>query len=246
MKTGYSPYLKMTATTILGELEKAGRESYKRTLMNNHGVKEPCFGVSIADLKKFQKLIKCDYKLALELYDSGNYDAMYLAGLIADVEKMSKRNLEHWVKRAYGGALPATTVASVAAGSNHGRELALKWIDSTKPNIASAGWATLSTIVSVAEDAELDIAVLKQLVHRVQKEIHRAPDIPRYHMNSFLIAVGSYVPALTKLALETAEKIGPVKADLGNNHCKIPFAPDYIRKVEARGSIGKKRKSARF
>src|SRR5687767_2359426 len=137
----------MTATTILAELEKAGKESYKRTFMNNHGVKEPCFGVSIADLKKIQKLIKCDYKLALELYNSGNYDAMYLAGLIADDEKMSKRDLQHWANRAYGGALPATTVASVAAGSKHGRDLALTWIDSTKPNIASAGWATLSMLV---------------------------------------------------------------------------------------------------
>ena len=27
--------------------------------------------------------------------------------------------------------------------------------------------------------------------------------------------------------------------------CKIPFAPDYIRKVAARGAIGKKRKTAK-
>ena len=235
----------MTATTILAELEKLGKESYKRTLMNNHGVNEPCFGVSIAELKKIQKRIKRDYQLALDLYDTGNYDAMYLAGLIADDEKMSKRDLQLWADRAYGGSLPATTVASVAAGSKHGRDLALKWIDASKPNIASAGWATLSMIVSITDDSELDLAELKKLIKRVQKEIHRAPDIPRYHMNSFLIAVGSYVPALTKLALETAEEIGRIEADLGHNSCQVPFAPDYIRKVEAHGTIGKKRKSAK-
>ena len=32
----------------------------------------------------FQKRIKMDYQLALDLYETGNYDAMYLAGLIAD------------------------------------------------------------------------------------------------------------------------------------------------------------------
>ena len=45
----------MTAKEILEELKPLGRESYKRVLMNNHGVKEPCFGVTISELKKFQK-----------------------------------------------------------------------------------------------------------------------------------------------------------------------------------------------
>ena len=36
------------------------------------------------DLKKYQKRIKKDYQLSLDLYDSGVSDAMYLAGLIAD------------------------------------------------------------------------------------------------------------------------------------------------------------------
>jgi hypothetical protein len=33
--------------------------------------------------------------------------------------------------------------------------------------------------------------------------------------------------------------------DMGNTGCKVPDAPDYIRKVQARGTIGKKRKMAR-
>lgn len=111
--------------------------------------------------------------------------------------------------------------------------------------IAVAGWATLSAILSVKPDSELDLAEIRQLIQRVQTEIGEAPDAVRYHMNSFLIAAGSYVEALTDFAIKTAEKIGPVMADLGNNNCQIPFAPDYIRKVQTRGTIGKKRKSAK-
>ena len=36
-----------------------------------------------------------------------------------------------------------------------------------------------------------------------------------------------------------------ITADLGDNDCQVPFAPDYIRKVQQRGSIGKKRKAAK-
>ena len=64
-------------------------------------------------------------------------------------------------------------------------------------------------------------------------------------MNSFVIAVGSYVQPLTDAAIQTAEKMGPVMADLGNNSCQVPFAPDHIRKVQKRGTIGKKRKTAK-
>jgi hypothetical protein len=123
--------------------------------------------------------------------------------------------------------------------------LALEWIDSEKECVAEAGWLTLSSIVSVKDDEELDVPALKRLLQRVQKTIHKAPNAVRYTMNAFVIAVGSYVPALTKLALEVGEKIGTVEVDMGNTACEVPFAPDYIRKVQKRGGIGKKRKSAK-
>ena len=46
----------MTAQEILKEMKPLGRESYKKLLFKNYGVKEPCFGVRISDLKKIQKV----------------------------------------------------------------------------------------------------------------------------------------------------------------------------------------------
>jgi 3-methyladenine DNA glycosylase AlkD len=234
----------MTAKAILEELKPLGRDNYKKILFN-HGVKEPCFGVKIEDLKKIQKRIKKDYQLALDLYDTGNYDAMYLAGMIADDAQMTKKDLRRWVGKAYGGALCGTTVSTVAAGSPHGWQLALEWIESQDECVSTTGWATLSHIISIKPDEELDLSELKRLLHRVQKTIHQSPDDVRYAMNSFIIAVGSYVRSLIEIALQIGEKVGPVTADLGDNACQVPFAPDYIRKVQARGTIGKKRKSAK-
>mgnify|MGYP003597832125 CR=1 FL=1 len=67
----------------------------------------------------------------------------------------------------------------------------------------------------------------------------------RYAMNSFVIAAGSYVAPLTAAALKAAKAMGPVSVDMGETSCKVPAAADYIRKVEARGALGKKRKSAK-
>ena len=51
--------------------------------------------------------------------------------------------------------------------------------------------------------------------------------------------------ALTDLALQTAAKIGIVEVDMGGTACKVPYAPEYIQKVQKRGAIGKKRKTAK-
>ena len=235
----------MTAQDILKELETLGDEKYKQLLFKNYGVREPCFGVKIGQLKKIQKRIKTDHQLALQLYDTGNYDAMYLAGLIAADARMTKADLRRWAKKAYAGSLTGATVAWVAAGSKHGYALALEWIESKQPLVAAAGWATLVSLVSIKDDSELVLPELKQLLHRAEETIHQAPDAVRYQMNMYVIALGCYVTSLTKMAIETGEAIGPVTADLGNNQCQVFYSPDYIRKVEKRGSLGKKRKTAK-
>jgi len=234
----------MTATDIVQELESLGSASIKKVLLK-HGIKEPLLGVKVEDLKKIQKRIKKDYQLALDLYDTGIYDAMYLAGLIADDLKMTKKDLQHWVDTATSDALCGYTVSWVAAESLHGWDLALKWIESKKEHVAVAGWATLCSLVAIKDDADLDLTELKRLLQRVQKSLPREPNRVRYAMNGYVIALGTYVQPLSDLALETAHKIGVVSVDVGDTSCKVPYAPDYIEKVRKKGTVGKKRKTAK-
>ena len=89
----------MTVQEIMDDLKSHGSESIKKILLK-HGVKEPFFGVKVEYLKPIQKKVKMDYQLAKDLYATGNADAMYLAGLIADDVKMTKADLQTWVKQA--------------------------------------------------------------------------------------------------------------------------------------------------
>src|SRR5262249_12227965 len=89
----------MTAHEVVKELKAKGSPSIKKVLMA-HGAKEPFFGVKVEELKKIQKRVKKDHALALALYDTGVSDAMYLAGLIADDAKMTKKDLQRWVEKA--------------------------------------------------------------------------------------------------------------------------------------------------
>ena len=234
----------MQAAAIVDELKGLGDEKYK-TILLKHGVKEPCFGVKIADMKKICKRVKTDYQLALDLYDTGISDAMYFAGLIADDAAMTATDLKRWVKKANSPLISEYTVPWVAAGSPKGWDLAKEWIESKHESIASAGWSTFSSMVATKDDSKFDLAELRLLLHRVEKSIHKQPNRVRYCMNGFLIAVGSYVQSLSNLALETAEKNGAVVIEINGTACNIPFAPDRIKKVQTSGSVGKKRKPAK-
>jgi 3-methyladenine DNA glycosylase AlkD len=234
----------MTAQEIVSQIEPLGTEGYRR-ILRNHGIPDPMFGVKIEELKKYEKAIKKDYRLALDLYDTGIYDAMYLAGLIADENKMTKDDLRGWLDKATCAGVAEFAVAWVAADSPHGWELGREWIESADEKTAVVGWATLSSWVSVKPDVELDVPALRNLLERVKSTIHEQPDKVRYKMNGFVIALGCYVPELTDEAILAGEQIGKVTVDMGKTACKVPSAPDYIRKVQSMGRTGKKRKTAR-
>src|SRR5262249_8532901 len=158
-------------------------------------------GVKVEHLQKIRKRLGVNYKLALQLYDTGISDAMYLAGLIADDARMTKKDLQNWVNGAYWYMLSEFTVPWVAAGSPFGHELALKWIESKKEHVAAAGWATFSSLVAIKPDSDLDIDELKKLLDRVAKTVHDQPNRVRYAMNTFVIAIGGYVVPLHEAAM---------------------------------------------
>jgi 3-methyladenine DNA glycosylase AlkD len=234
----------MTLEEVMAKLESLGNSATKSTYIK-HGAKEPLFGVKVGDLKPLQKKIKKDHELSLALFDTGNADARYLAGLIADESKMTRKDLKRWAKAADWSMLSESTVAWVASESRYGWDLGLEWIESNKENIASAGWSTLSNFISITPDEDLDVSRLGELLDHIAETIHDQPNRVRYAMNGFVIGAGSFVPALTAKAKQAARKIGKVRVNMGETACKVPDALPYIEKGESMNRPGKKRKLAR-
>lgn len=232
----------MTFEDIMQKLKEMGSEQTKNVYAN-HGVKEPYFGVKIGDLKKLVKFVKKDQELALNLYDSENHDAMYLAGLSVNPKLISKDTLEKWAKNAYWYMIAEYTVAGVAAESDYAVELAKKWMNSEEEMIAVCGWSTYSNYLSITPDESLDLDEINHLLQQVENSIHQEKNRVRYVMNGFVISVGTYVTELNEEAKRVAEKIGKVHVDVGNTACKVPLAYSYIEKVEAKNRVGLKRKT---
>lgn len=234
----------MDKNAVMKWLESHGRENTVK-IYRNHGADGEMFGVQIADLKKILKKIKGQQELALELWDTDNSDAMYLAGLVADGALMTKKQLDHWAKTAWWYMLSEYAVAGVAAEHKDAVGIAKKWMKSRKENIASSGWSTYSRVVSIYDDSELDIAEIKELIQRAKDEMADAPNRVRYCMNGFVISAGAYVKPALKIAKAAAKQIGKVEVNVGKTSCKVPHATEAIAKIEKMGRVGQKRKATK-
>lgn len=235
-----------TATSILVELKSKGKEN-TRKLYAKHGMDvERVLGVSVADLKAIAKTIKKQQALACELYSTNIMDAMYLAGMVADGSKLTRDQLNAWVRQAGGlQMIGEYTVPWMTVEHPQGRELAVEWIGSKTEHIAVSGWASYSGLLAVTRDEKLDLAEVEKLLNKVAKEIHGAPNQVRHAMNSFVMHAGMYVKPLSAQARVAAEKIGEVTVDMGDTACREPLASAYIAKMEAAGKVGIKKKTIR-
>jgi 3-methyladenine DNA glycosylase AlkD len=234
----------MTLDEVMRELARLGTESTKRTHLR-HGAPEPLFGVRIGDMKPLLKKLKGKHEIALDLYATKNSDAMYLAGLLADGAKMTRKQLDQWANTATWHMIAGCTVPWVTSDHPKAIEIAAKWIDSKKELVAVAGWSTLASVASMVPDESLPMEDLSNWLDRCASTIHSSSNRVRYAMNSFVISVGTYVAPLGKQSIAVARKIGKVEVDMGQTDCKIPDAESYILKCRRGSTVAPKRKTCR-
>ncbi len=234
----------MKLKEAMAALEAKGSESVKQ-LWIKHGAREPFFGVKIGDLKPLAKKLRGEQALAMELYTTGNGDAQYLAGMIADGATMTRAQVQAWADQAAWRMISATIVPWVVSEHPEGFALALDWIDSKKEHLAIAGWHSLGALMTTRPDEQLPVKNLGALLDRVAKTMSAAPNRVRQAMNYYVIACGTYVAPLGTKAIAAARKLGQVDVDVGDTDCKIPDAESYIMKSRRGAPVAPKRKTMR-
>lgn len=234
----------MNAEMVMQELEALGKERTKKMYLSN-GAQEPLFGVATGAMKPIAKKIKINQALAEELYATGNYDAMYFAGVIADPKAMTVEDFDRWMDAAYFYMLSDYVVAVTLAEAPIAQEMADAWIASGEELRMSAGWSCYCWLLGNRKDSEFSMSKLADMLEVVKNTIHDAPARTKSAMNNFLYTVAiSYVP-LHEQAIETAQAIGPVEMKRDNKKNTTLNAYETIQKEVERGRLGFKRKYVR-
>jgi 3-methyladenine DNA glycosylase AlkD len=234
----------MNLETVMQELESLGKERMKKMYISN-GAHEPLFGVATGAMKPLSKIIKKNQPLADELYATGNYDAMYFAGIIADPKVMTEDDFERWIDGAYFYMLSDYVVAVTLSETDIAQAVADKWIASDEELKMSAGWSCYCWLLGNRPDSEFSESKMASLLDLVENTIHHSPERTKSAMNNFIYTVAiSYLPCHEK-AVETAKAVGPVEMKRDNKKSSILLASDNIQKELDRGKLGFKRKYVR-
>lgn len=229
---------------VMQELESLGKERMKKMYISN-GAHEPVFGVATGAMKPIAKKIKKNQPLAEQLYATGNYDAMYFAGIIADPLIMTEADFERWMDGAYFYMLSDYVVAVTLAEANIAQVVADKWIASGEELRMSAGWSCYCWLLGNRPDGEFSTTKIGSMLEQVKNTIHASPERTKSAMNNFLYTVGiSYLP-LHEKADETAKAVGPVEVKRDKKKSSILVASENIQKEIDRGKLGFKRKYVR-
>lgn len=234
----------MDFETVMQELEALGKERTKKIYLSN-GAQEPLFGVPTGAMKPIAKKIKINQPLAEELYATGNYDAMYFAGIIADPKAMSESDYDRWMDGAYFYMISDYVVAVTLSESDIAQEVADKWIASGEELRMSGGWSCYCWLLGNRKDHEFSESKISNMLDMVKNTIHDSPERTKSAMNNFIYTVGlSYLP-LHEKAVETAKAVGTVEIKKDNKKSTFVNACESIQKDVDKGRIGFKRKYVR-
>lgn len=229
---------------VMQELEALGKERTKKMYISN-GTQEPLFGVATGAMKPIAKKLKMNQRLAEELYSTGNYDAMYFAGIIANPKAMSESDFDRWMDGAYFYMLSDFVVAVTLSESDFAQDVADKWIVSGDELRMSAGWSCYCWLLGNRLDNEFSESKISNMLEIVKNTIHDSPERTKSAMNNFLYTVGiSYLP-LHEKAVETAKEIGTVEVKRDKKKSSFLNAYESIHKEIDRGRLGFKRKYVR-
>lgn len=221
----------MNSSHLLQQLKTLGSEQTRKTYAR-HGITGDVYGVSFAHLNKLKNQIKQNHACALELWQSGNFDARCLALMIAQASKASPHELEQWMQD-----ITSNTLADMLAGfiqkTAYAHDYMHAWIAHDNEYYQVTGWGILA---AMARDnaAELSDSYFEPYLLKIHASLQVSKNATKHAMNRTLIAIGSRNQALKVQAQQIAREIGVVVVDHGQTACKTPDAYDYIERVWAR------------
>jgi 3-methyladenine DNA glycosylase AlkD len=219
----------MKLREALAQLEALGDEKV-RARNKKHGAGDDQYGVQTGDIRKLAKKIKADHELGLELWATGNVDAMLLAILLISPQKLSSTELDRMVRAGTFHWVADWLNAYIVKEHADKEALRVKWMQAKDPLAARAGWNLTAERVA-GSPTGLD---LEALLDRIESEMAKAPPAAQWTMNSCLAQIGIHFPALRKRALAIGEELGIYRDYPVSKGCTSPFAPIWIHEMVRR------------
>jgi 3-methyladenine DNA glycosylase AlkD len=219
----------MKAKEIVAQLEALGDEKM-RAQNKKRGAGDNQFGVKMGDIRNIAKKIKTNHELALELWDTGNVEARFLAALLIDPKKLSNDEIAKIVTSEKFTHIADWFYSYVIKEYADKETLRQKWMHSSDVMQARAAWSLTSGCVT----RNPELVDIPALLDRIENEMPNAASEVQWTMNSTLAQIGINHPEYRERALSIGEKLGIYRDYPTSKGCTSPFAPIWINEMVRR------------
>jgi len=163
------------------------------------------YGVSIPDLRKMAKGIGKNHILAQKLWDSGIHEARILAGMIDLPERVTEKQMEHWVKDFDSWDVCDQVCSNLFDKTKFAYPKAIKWSKRNEEFIKRAGFVLMATLA--VHDKEADNQKFIRFLPIIKREATDERNFVKKAVNWALRQIGKRNSALNKIAIQTAKEI---------------------------------------
>lgn len=199
----------MTVNEIIKKLESLGSPENVAGMERFGIVTQKSFGITAPVLKQFAKEVKKGaadrHVLALELWETGIYEARAVAFLIDDPRLVTPKQMDAWARGFDNWATVDGTCGHLFCRTPFAYEKAVEWAGRKPEFIKRAGFSLMAYLA--VHDKKADDAKLAVFFPLIEKHSDDDRNFVRKAVNWALRQIGKRNLNLNKLAIETAERI---------------------------------------
>lgn len=176
------------------------------------------FGIGLTQLKKLAKPFRNNDELADELFEKDYYDTRVFACLIWNGKTMSRDKIESIANHCEYWGLSHVFSSVTLAKSPLQKELYDAWRNSDNATRRRLAFAIIYNLAGAKNN--LDDPFFENALEQIRSDITTEENFVKDAMNNAVLGIGKRNPQLHQKALETAEEIGVIEVDYGDNSCQ--------------------------
>ncbi|SPE25930.1 putative DNA alkylation repair enzyme [Acidobacteriia bacterium SbA2] len=163
------------------------------------------FGWSAPALKKLAREIGKDHALAERLWSTGTLEARFLAGLVAERQRVTERLMEDWVKDFDSWAVCDGTCLNLFRYTPFAYQKCREWSGRREEFVKRAAFALMACLA--VSDKEAPDQTFLRLLPLIKREACDERNYVRKAVNWALRQIGKRNRRLNRAAIEVAQQI---------------------------------------
>ncbi len=184
------------------------------------------FGVAAPALHRLARKYRRNHELALKLWQTGIHDARILAALVDDPRKVTKRQMESWVREFDNWAVCDTACGKLFDKTPWAHESAVRWSKDKREFVKRAGYAMMAWL-AVHDKKAKDPKLMRFFPHLKRGAVDGRNYVKKA-VNWALRQIGKRNARLNKAAIACAKKIHTIDTPVARW-----IASDALRELQS-------------